>query len=56
MATVGRRGVRVVEATDMRELHDSVDVWETRCAELLRVDGTPVSSSDTPDRGVGPPT
>lgn len=55
MATVGRRGVRVIEATDMRELHDAVDVWETRCAELLRGDGTPASGSDTPDRGVGPP-
>ncbi len=55
MATVGCRGVRVIEAAGMRELHDAVDVWETRCAELLRGDGTPASASDTPDRGVGPP-
>lgn len=39
MATLGRDGVGVVEATDMRRLHDAVDLWEARCAELLCGDG-----------------
>jgi hypothetical protein len=39
MATLGRRGVGVIEATDMRRLHDAVDLWERRCAELLCGDG-----------------
>ncbi len=56
MATVERAGVRVIEAADMRGLHDAVDLWETRCAELLRTDGAPPpSASRTPDRGVRPP-
>jgi hypothetical protein len=56
MATVERQGVRVIEAADMQGLHDSLDLWETRCAELLRGDGTPPSASETPDRGVMPPS
>jgi hypothetical protein len=39
MATLGRRGVGVIEATDMRRLHDAVDLWERRCAEMLVGDG-----------------
>ncbi len=39
MGTVGRQGVGVIEAVDMRRLHDAVDLWETRSAELLRGDG-----------------
>ena len=40
-ATVGRHGVHVIEATDMRGLHHAVDAWETRCAELLCGKGRP---------------
>jgi hypothetical protein len=36
MATLGRVGVGVIEATEMRRLNDAVDLWERRCAELLR--------------------
>ncbi len=36
MGAVGRRGVGVIEGADMAGLHDAVDLWETRCAELLR--------------------
>jgi hypothetical protein len=39
MGTLGRDGVVVIEATDMRRLHDAVDLWERRCAELLQGDG-----------------
>jgi hypothetical protein len=39
MGTVGRDGVGVIEAADLRRLHDAVDLWEARCAELLRGDG-----------------
>jgi hypothetical protein len=36
MATLGRGGVDLIEATEMRRLHDAVGLWERRCAELLR--------------------
>lgn len=36
MATLGRDGVELIGATEVRRLHDAVDVWERRCAELLR--------------------
>jgi len=36
MATLGRDGVDLIGATEVRRLHDAVDVWERRCAELLR--------------------
>jgi hypothetical protein len=36
MATLRRDGVDLIGATDVRRLHDAVDVWERRCAELLR--------------------
>lgn len=55
MATVMRHGVQVVEAEELRELHDAVDVWERRCAELLRGGRTPTSASGKSDRGIGPP-
>lgn len=56
MATIMRHGVQVIEAEELRELHDAVDVWERRCAELLRGGRTPASASGTADRGVGPPS
>lgn len=36
MATLGRDGVDLIGATEVRRLHDGVDLWERRCAELLR--------------------
>jgi hypothetical protein len=36
IGTVGRAGVSVIGAAEMRRLHDAVDLWEARCAELLR--------------------
>jgi hypothetical protein len=45
MGTVGRHGVGAVEAADMRRLHDAVDLWEARCAELLRGDDLTPSPS-----------
>jgi hypothetical protein len=36
MATLRRDGVDLIGATEVRRLHDAVDVWERRCAELLR--------------------
>jgi hypothetical protein len=39
MATLGRQGVDLIEATETRRLHDAVDLWERRCAELLCGDG-----------------
>jgi hypothetical protein len=39
MGTLERNGVGVIGATDLRRLHDAVDLWETRCAELLQGGG-----------------
>ena len=39
MATLRRGGVGVIGAMEMRRLHDAVDLWERRCAELLVGDG-----------------
>ncbi|HEY1451740.1 MAG TPA: hypothetical protein VGF47_12375 [Solirubrobacteraceae bacterium] len=36
MGAVGRRGVGVIDAAEMAGLHDAVNLWETRCAQLLR--------------------
>lgn len=36
MATIGRQGIDLIGATEVRRLHDAVDLWERRCAELLR--------------------
>lgn len=56
MGTVQKSGVQVMEHTDMRGLHDTVDLWEAQCAELLIGGTAPPSVSDTPDRGVRPPS
>jgi hypothetical protein len=45
IGTVGRAGVSVIGAVEMRRLHDTVDLWEARCAELLRGDGDQSSES-----------
>ena len=55
MATAQKSGLQVIEDTDMRGLHDTVDLWEAQCAELLLGSTAPPSASDTPDRGVRPP-
>ncbi len=56
MGTVEQRGVRLIGGADMRSLHDTVDLWEARCADILPGTAAPPSSSDTPDRGVLPPS
>lgn len=55
MGTVQERGLQVIKDADMRGLHDTVDLWEAQCAELLLGSTAPPSASVTPDRGVRPP-
>jgi len=55
MGTVQESGLQIVKPADMRGLHDTVDLWEAQCAELLLGTDEPPSTSDTPDRGVRPP-
>ncbi len=55
IGVVGREGVQLVERTDIRALHDAVDLWEARSAALLLGGGDLPSQSNTRDRGVRPP-
>jgi hypothetical protein len=55
MGTAQASEVQVIEQADMRGLHDTVDLWESQCAELLLGTDEPPSASDTVDRGVRPP-
>lgn len=57
MGVVRARGTEMTSEADMRALSDTVDLWEARCAELL-LGGTAAApaASETPDRGVRPPT
>ncbi len=55
MGPVQKRGVQRMEETDMQGLEDTVNLWESRCAELLLGATPPPSATDTPNRGVGPP-
>jgi len=55
MGTVRESGVDLVKDADKRGLHDTVDLWEAQCAELLPGTAGPPSESATPDRGVRPP-
>lgn len=55
MGTVRESGVDIVKEADRRGLHDTVDLWEAQCAELLPGATGPPSESATPDRGVRPP-
>ncbi len=55
MGTAQESGVQVIEQADMRGLHDTVDLWESQCAEILLGTDEPPSASDTIDRGVRPP-
>jgi hypothetical protein len=55
MGTVRESGVDLVKEVDKRGLHDTVDLWEAQCAELLPGVTAPPSESTTPDRGVRPP-
>ena len=50
IGTVGRHRVGAIGAAEMRRLHDAVDLWETRCAELLRGAATTPSPSDASGR------
>jgi hypothetical protein len=52
MGTVARQGVRIIEPADMRGLHDAVDLWESRCAELLRGGDATPAASNGPGRSV----
>lgn len=56
MAAVQKAGVQVIARADMRVLDDTVDLWEAQCAELLIGATEPPSASETPDRGVRPPS
>jgi hypothetical protein len=55
MGVVQKSGVRLLEKADMRGLYDTVDLWESQCAELLI--GATISPQDgsNPDRGMRPP-
>jgi hypothetical protein len=55
MGTVQRSTLQLVAEADMRGLNDTVDLWESQCAELLLGTTAPPSASNTPDRGVRPP-
>lgn len=55
MGTMRSSGVTLVVETDMRALHDTVDLWEARCAELLLGSTESPALTQTPDRGVRPP-
>lgn len=55
MGVVRESGPEVIEEEDMRGLHDTVDLWEAQCIELLLGSTAPPSASETPDRGVRPP-
>ncbi|HST56080.1 MAG TPA: hypothetical protein VLJ42_09335 [Solirubrobacteraceae bacterium] len=55
MGIVQQSGVQLIERADMRGLHDTVDLWEAQCAELLPGSTEPPSASATLDRGVRPP-
>jgi len=56
MGAVLKGEVQSIADADMRVLHDTVDLWEAQCAELLIGTTEPPSASDTPDRGVRPPS
>jgi proteasome beta subunit len=56
MGAVRESGLEVIEEADMRGLHDTVDLWETQCIELLLGSTASPSASETPDRGVRPPS
>jgi hypothetical protein len=56
MGAVRESGLEAIQASDMRGLHDTVDLWEAQCAELLPGSIESPSASETPDRGVRPPT
>jgi Proteasome subunit len=55
LGTVQKSGVRILDSADVRGLHDTVNLWESQCAELLPGAVSPPPTGDTRDRGVGPP-
>lgn len=56
LGTIQKSGVRVLNKTDVRGLHDTVNLWESQCAELLPGAVTRPPTGDTLDRGVGLPS
>ncbi len=55
MGVARESGPEVIEEADMRGLHDTADLWEAQCIELLLGSTAPPSASETPDLGVRPP-
>lgn len=55
IGAVTRKGVEIVTGADLRGLHDTLDVWEVQCAELLPGGVKVPSESTTPDPGIRPP-
>lgn len=55
LGSVSRSAVEVLTSADLEPLHDTIDVWEERAAELLLGSATVPADSTTPDRGVRPP-
>jgi hypothetical protein len=55
MGVVQKSGVRLLERADMRGLYDTVDLWESQCAELLIGATIPPRAGNNPDRGMRPP-
>jgi proteasome beta subunit len=56
MGAVRESGLEVIEEADMRGLQDTADLWEAQCIELLLGSTASPSASETPDRGVRPPS
>jgi 20S proteasome alpha/beta subunit len=56
LGTIQKSGVRVLNKTDVRGLHDTVNLWESQCAELLPGAVTRPPTGHTLDRGVGLPS
>jgi hypothetical protein len=54
VGAVSRNGVQVLDPTDLKALHDTLDVWEERAADLLPGVVRVPAKSDTPDRGLRP--
>jgi hypothetical protein len=55
MGVVQKSGVRLLERADMRGLYDTVDLWESQCAELLIGATISPQAGSNPDRGMRPP-
>lgn len=56
VGTVTSTGTEVLSRAQLKGLDDTLDVWEAQVAELLPGAVKVPAESDTPDRGVRPPT